>query len=170
MNMLPALFYFFIALAALSAAGILFSKNVFKSALYLLTCLLSIAALYVLSLAEFLAVAQILVYAGGILVLIIFGVMLTTRITGQPLIVKNANVAAGMIGSLSFLALLLGNLTDPGDFEHTHVGPVDAEAVGLTLFSQHVLPFEIAGVLLLIALVGAAVVTSQQKSPSDDRR
>lgn len=169
MNLLPVLFYFFIALAALSAAGILFSRNVFKSTLYLLTCLLSIAALYVFSLAEFLAVAQILVYAGGIVVLIIFGVMLTTKIAGQALVVKNARIVAGIIAALSFFSLLIANMPNADHSIDATSGPVDTETIGLAIFSRHVLPFEIAGVLLLMALVGAAVVTSPLKPTSNDR-
>src|SRR5687767_9782869 len=100
MNSIEILFYFFMLLAAISAGAIVFSKNVFKSALFLLICLLSIAALYVLSFAEFLAVAQVLIYAGGILVIIIFGIMLTTRISGRPLVVENTNIFSGAIAGI----------------------------------------------------------------------
>lgn len=169
MNILPALFYFFIALAAGSAACILFSKNVFKSTLYLLTCLLSIAALYVLTFAEFLAVAQIMVYAGGILVLIIFGVMLTTRISGHALVVKNTHITAGSIVSLAFFALTVYYLPSLGSIDNPAAAPADIDTIGLAIFSQFPLPFEVAGILLLIALIGAAVVTSHLKSAPNDR-
>lgn len=169
MNILPVLFYLFIALAGVSAAAILFSKNVFNSALYLLTCLLSVAALYVLTFAEFLAVAQILVYAGGILVVIIFGVMLTTKISGQALVVKNTHIAAGAIAGLSLFTLITWYLPGLGDIRTLVPSSADVGTIGLTIFSRYTLPFELAGILLLIALVGAAVITSHLKSASDDR-
>ncbi|MGC1240117.1 MAG: NADH-quinone oxidoreductase subunit J [Chryseosolibacter sp.] len=163
MTTLKILFYFFMLLAALSAGAILFSRNVFKSALFLLTTLLAVAALYVLSFAEFLAVTQILIYAGGILVIIIFGIMLTTRISGRPLIVENTNIFGGIIAGLSLLWLLAAYLPSlPSD--SIGVTPENISVVGLVLFRDYSLPFEIAGILLLVALVGAAVITSHLKT------
>lgn len=163
MIIVKVLFYFFIVLAAVSAGAILFSKNVFKSALFLLTCLLSVAALYVLSFAEFLAVTQILIYAGGILVVIIFGIMLTTRLSGRPLIVDNTNLFGGIIAGLGLFWLLVYNLP-PGTPGEQSVNPENIDVTGLVLFRDYSLPFEIAGILLLVALIGAAVITSHLKS------
>src|SRR5687768_1114862 len=106
MSILSFTFYAFEFLAAASAASILFVKNVFYGALLLIICLLSIAGIYVISHAEFIAVTQILIYAGGILVLIIFGIMLTTRISGKPLVVKNNNWFAGSLVGLPILIVL----------------------------------------------------------------
>jgi NADH-quinone oxidoreductase subunit J len=158
-----ALFYLFTAMAAGGAIAILFSNNVFKSAMYLLVTLLSVAALYVLLYAEFLAVAQILVYAGGITVIIIFGIMLTTRISGKPLIVKNTHVLSGALVSLAVLWMLAGYLTAL-PIEKSTFQPIHISSIGLQIFSLYSLPFELAGLLLLIALIGAAVVTSSLKS------
>src|SRR6188768_2149670 len=97
MKGLDLLFYSLEVLAFASALCILFTKNVFYAALLLIICLLSIAGIYIMANAEFLAVTQILIYAGGVLVLIIFGVMLTTRISGKPLVVKNDNWFAGSL-------------------------------------------------------------------------
>lgn len=157
------LFYFFMLLAVLSAGAIVFSRNVFKSALLLLISLLSIAALYALSMAEFLAVTQILIYAGGILVIIIFGIMLTTKISGRPLVVENTNIFSGALASVALLILLFRFLP-PAPVSAPEPGARDVSAVALSIFSDYTLPFEIAGILLLIALVGAAVITSHLKS------
>jgi NADH:ubiquinone oxidoreductase subunit 6 (subunit J) len=163
MSGLTILFYFFMALAAGGAVAILFSKNIFKSALYLLVCLLSVAALYVLAFAEFLAVTQILIYAGGVLVVIIFGIMLTTKISGRPLIVKNAHMLGGGIAGIGlfiYLTRYLPFLQRPTE----GLSPENINVIALAIFSDFSLPFEIAGVLLLVALIGAAVITSELKS------
>jgi NADH:ubiquinone oxidoreductase subunit 6 (subunit J) len=116
MNVVNIIFYFFISLTALSALGIVFSKNVFRSALLLLVSLLSVAAIYVLSFAEFIAVTQILIYAGGILVVIIFGIMLTTKISGRPLVVENTHLFSGAVAGISLLVLLVRYLPSASSF------------------------------------------------------
>jgi NADH-quinone oxidoreductase subunit J len=162
MTIVKVLFYFFMASAAVSAGAILFSKNVFKSALFLLVCLLSVAALYVLSFAEFLAVTQILIYAGGILVVIIFGIMLTTRLSGRPLIVDNTNIFGGIIAGAALFWLLVSHIPS-GAMDEQSVNPESVSVIGLILFRDYSLPFEVAGILLLVALIGAAVITSRLK-------
>ncbi len=162
MNGVKILFYFFMALAAGSAVAILFSKNVFKSALYLLVTLLSVAGLYVLCYAEFVAVAQILVYAGGILVIILFGIMLTSKISGRALMVGHKQIASGGIVGAGLFILLVRYLRAPSDINN--LIPENISEIGLNILSEYSLPFEIAGLLLLIALIGAAVITAHLKS------
>jgi len=164
MSILSFTFYAFEFLAALSAVSILFVKNVFYGALLLIICLLSLAGIYVISNAEFIAVTQILIYAGGVLVLIIFGVMLTVRIAGKPLAVKNQNWFAGVLVGLSFLILLtklfsetIFYSSDPISVEQRYTA---INQIGILLMTDYMFPFEVAGVLLLIALIGAAVVAS----------
>lgn len=161
------IFWFFITIAGLSAIGILLSKNVFKAALMLLTCLLSVAALFVFSFAEFVAVTQILIYAGGVLVLIIFGIMLTSKLSGKPLEVKNGNLFSGGALCIGILLLLLNLLFDhPFDITTTpfqtgaELKPTPIRQTGIELMTNYSLPFELAGILLLVALIGAGVFTS----------
>lgn len=163
MNAVDVLFYFFMLMAALGAVAILFSTNVFKAALCLLVTLLAVAALYALSFAEFLAVAQILIYAGGIAVVIIFGVMLTTRITGRPLAVRNAHILSGGIVAIA-LFILLTQYASAIAITNQWLPAKSISFIAQRIFSVYVLPFEVAGVLLLIALIGAAVVASKLKS------
>jgi NADH-quinone oxidoreductase subunit J len=163
MSALNILFYIFAFVAALGAVGILLSRNVFKSALYLLVTLLSVSALYALSYAEFLAIAQILVYAGGITVIIIFGIMLTTRMAGGPLVVTNRHIASGGIAGIALLVLLIRYLPDLPQANNI-LAPEPVNSIALQMFSVYSLPFELAGLLLLIALIGAAVVTSHLKT------
>lgn len=163
MSPINILFYFFIAMASLGAVAIVFSRNVFKSALYLLATLISIAALYVLSYAEFLAVAQVLIYAGGITVVIIFAIMLTTRISGTPLVVTNTHIFSGGLAATTLFVLLIKYLSVFAPVDNS-LPPENISAIAVQIFSIYSLPFEVAGLLLLIALIGAAVITSQIKS------
>jgi NADH-quinone oxidoreductase subunit J len=165
MNLVAIIFYFFVLLAALSAMGILLMKNVFKAALLLLICLLCLAAIYILAFAEFVAVTQILIYAGGVMVVIIFGIMLTSRLAGKPLEVNNANIFSGLLASIILLILLVNfyskyfTITNSGSLPTT--GSI--ETIGINFMTKFALPFEIAGILLLVALIGAAVITSFMK-------
>ena len=165
MNLKDVVYYFFMLLAALSAVGILISKNVLHAALLLIVCLLSIAGIYVLLHAEFLAVTQIMVYAGGILVVIIFGVMLSSRVANKPMNVETARKIPGFLTGAGMLFILIYALQSVGfSFSITSADLVsnNIRAVGFQLMSSYVAPFEIAGVLLLISLIGAAVTASYQ--------
>jgi NADH:ubiquinone oxidoreductase subunit 6 (subunit J) len=167
MSLLNGLFYFLEIIAALSAISIIFIRHVFYGALLLITCLLALAGLYVLAFAEFIAVTQILIYAGGILVVIIFGIMLTSKISGKPLVVQHANVFSGILVGLIFLALLIYFLSTQKFVMYSTAKPspeTNIHTFGTGLMSDFILPFEIAGVLLLITLIGAAVVASSLKS------
>jgi NADH-quinone oxidoreductase subunit J len=166
MTLHSTIFYGLELLAALSAIAILFIRNVFYGALLLIVCLISIAGLYVFALAEFVAVTQILVYAGGILVVIIFGIMLTSKSGGRSLVVKNSKWFAGLLVGILFFSLfayLIVNETfphNPAEFNPQEI----IEQTGILLMTDFILPFETAGILLLVALVGAAVITSAVKS------
>jgi NADH-quinone oxidoreductase subunit J len=164
MSILSFTFYAFEFLAAVSAVAILFVNNVFYGALLLIVCLLSLAGIYIISNAEFIAVTQILIYAGGVLVLIIFGVMLTTRISGKPLVVKNHNWFAGALVGLSLLIVLVTLFSDSDFYRGNQLtieqGYTSINKIGILLMTDYMFPFEVAGILLLIALIGAAVVAS----------
>lgn len=166
MNAAPLMFYFFEVMAGLSALSLIFTRNVFYGALLLIVCLLSLAGIYVLAFAEFIAVTQILIYAGGILVVIIFGIMLTSKISGKPLVVQHTNWFSGALASAAFLGILL-YLLSQHSFHTVQASPNPSgnplHQIGTGLMSRYVLPFEMAGILLLIALVGAAVIASSAK-------
>lgn len=172
MSGLSIALYVFEIIAGLSALGILFVRNVFHAALLLIVCLLALAGVFVLYHAEFIAVTQILVYAGGILVLIIFGVMLTSRMAGKgELVVKNQYVfSAGFLSVL--LAVVLVKLFSEQHFYQQKISPQlsaynPIQQTGILLMSDYVLPFEVAGILLLAALLGAAVTASSFNSKKE---
>jgi NADH:ubiquinone oxidoreductase subunit 6 (subunit J) len=109
-----------------------------------------------------------LIYAGGILVVIIFGVMLTAKIAGKPLVVKHTNLLTGTLACVSLFTLLLYFLSSQKFFEDgkSEIPAADTaiNTIGFGLMTEFVLPFEVAGILLLAALIGAAVIASSIKS------
>ena len=164
MNVQSVIFYAFEVIAALSVILILFTRNVFYGTLLLITCLLSIAGLYIFLNAEFLAVAQILIYAGGVLVLIIFGVMLTSKFAGKSLMVANKHWLPGIFVGIFFFSLLTKFFGETPFHVDSSVPPestyTSINQIGILLMSDYVLPFEVAGIVLLVALIGSAVVVS----------
>lgn len=164
-------FYILAFLSVSAAAGILLTRQLFHGALMLLVSLLCIAGIYVVSMAELVAITQILVYAGGVVVIIIFGIMLTSRISGKPLEVANNNWFAGILVGISLMTLLISlvtreNFGATGVFEpNPHFTIINQ--LGIALMTDYLLPFEVAGILLLISLAGAAVsAATRNNTPS----
>lgn len=170
MSLTLFIFYFLEGVAALSAVGILLTRNVFYGALLLVTCLLSIAGIFIFANAEFMAITQILIYAGGIVVLIIFGVMLTSKISGKSLIVKNQYWIAGSSVGLFFAALLIKLFSETHFYSNT-AGQSSSNynsinQIGILLMTDYSFAFELAGIVLLVALIGASVVAFFYYSPT----
>jgi NADH:ubiquinone oxidoreductase subunit 6 (subunit J) len=158
-------FYGFSALAILSGLFILFTKNLLYAAFALFLAFLGVAALYVLAGADFLGVSQIMIYVGGVLVLLIFGIMLTQdkKKSIDPFrsnkveVLMNRKVWGGLLGGAFFVVLV--SVIFSADFRLT--GEVintksTIRTIGVELMTSHLLPFEITAILLLVALVGAA--------------
>lgn len=168
MTLTSFMFYFFVAVTALSAISLVLVRNVFYGALLIIVCLLALAGIYVLAFAEFVAITQILIYAGGILVVIIFGIMLTTKISQKPLAVEHTNIFSGVVAAGACFALFVYALSKESFTQlSANLAPPQVngiDSIGISLFSSYVLPFEMAGLLLLIALIGAAVIASSVKS------
>jgi len=152
----------FAILAVLTIGGgisVAFSARVIYAAFSLLFTFIGVAGMYVLLAADFLAVAQVIIYVGGILVLILFGVMLTQRIYDVRLKAQRIQPVVGGIAAAAVLALLVivifgteWNAVVPGDPEPT------TEVLGHGFMKEFVFPFEFASIVLLIALVGAALI------------
>lgn len=157
-------FYILGFLVLAPAVSIIFIKNVIYSVYWLVLCLLAIAGLFFLAGAEFVAVTQIIIYAGGMLVLLVFGIMLTNRIKGQKIISGFTNLVPGLLTGLLFLVVLVTGLLQV-DLSASLIqnrppapGLTGTQSIGIELMTGYVLPFEIAGLLLLIALVGASLL------------
>jgi NADH-quinone oxidoreductase subunit J len=161
--MTKVLFYVFGGLPLLAAVGMLGNRNIFQSAMLLLVCLLSVAGVYVFLYAEFLAVSQILVYAGGVLVLIIFAIMLSPpRMVNAP-IAQPSRWPQGLLLGAALFALLYYALNASNVAERPVPTSRSIKDVGLLLMTDWVGPFELAGLLLLVSLVGAAVMANDAK-------
>jgi NADH-quinone oxidoreductase subunit J len=156
------------AAALLAALRVVTTKNVVHAALYLVAVLASVGALYILLIAEFIAAVQVLVYIGAIVVLILFGVMLTRAPLGEEGRLDNDQRGLAAVTALFLLGVLSFGLLDAfGDDELPDLGGLTreeltaergTEAVGDMLFSSYLVPFQAVGVLLLAALVGAIVL------------
>jgi NADH-quinone oxidoreductase subunit J len=160
------IFYIFAAITVLSAAFVVFSKNIIYSAFSLLFTFFGVAALYVFLSADFIAVTQVVVYVGGILVLLLFGVMFTNTIMQTELKTDVLHVGWGalftllLIGSMVFTFLMAENWM-PGMM--TLQGSV-VERIGLMTMSVYMLPFEMVSIVLLVALLGAAFLARYDKA------
>lgn len=159
------LFYFLSFVAVLSALMVVFSRNPVYSVLYLIITFFAIAGHYVLMKAEFLAVVHLIVYAGAIMVLFLYVIMLLnlnreTEPHKANLLKIAAVICAGlllvvMVGALKGTEVLV---TGTGD---SRIG--DVKSLGKVLFTEFLLPFELASVLLLAAMVGAVMLAKSEK-------
>jgi len=157
------LFYLFAALALLGAGAVAFSRNILYSGIGLLTALIGAGSLYVFLSADFLAVTQLLVYIGGVLVLILFAVMLTNRITE----VNVSNRSLGMAGGVALLvatALVLLFVAVAAPFVTMNVPELapTTRQIGDAFLTRWLLPFELASLILLATLIGAVVIARKE--------
>jgi len=157
------LFYAIAGLTLAGAAGVALSRNILYSSLGLLMALLGAGSLYVFLSADFVAVTQLLIYIGGVLVLILFAVMLTNRITE----VKVSNTSFGKVGGgLLFIAvapvLLAVVVLTPWPIAASTALAPTTEAIGNGFLTRWLLPFEVASLVLLATLVGAVVIARKE--------
>ncbi len=155
------LFYFLSFLGILSALLVVFSKNPVHSVLYLIITFFVIAAHYVLLNAQFLAIVHVIVYAGAIMVLFLYVIMLLNlNQEAEPhksnLIRFAATISAGLL-----LLVLVGTLKGTDQVLVQSAAPVEVglvKSLGRVLFKEYMLPFEISSILLLAAMVGAVML------------
>jgi NADH-quinone oxidoreductase subunit J len=160
-------FYLVAALTMAGAVGVIVARNPVHSALCLLWTFFMVAVLFILRHAELLAAVQVLVYAGGIMVLYLFVIMLARVKNLRPDevflsgIAPLAVVGGVLIGALLSIGILLGTIAGGGDaaalasFGGESVG--NTEAVGMVLYTRYLVPFEVVSVVLLVAMIGAIV-------------
>lgn len=162
-----AIFYGVAAVVLGSALYVVVGKNLVHSAFALVAAFFGVAVFYVYLGADFLAGAQVLIYVGGILTLLLFGVMLTNRIYNLNLRSGAIQVVPGALSAGLVFALLVWIIqsVDWGAMDAGDPGPT-SESIGRLLMGDYLLPFEIASVLLLIALMGAAMLVRRRGSRS----
>ncbi len=189
----PFIFWLFAAIVTVGAVGVVAMRQPVHSAICLLLSFLGVAGLFVLAHAEFLAAVQILVYAGGVMVLFLFTIMLVNvkRAAGEPYV--HTQAGAGLLAGFLILAIVggtvvassrlrsltgAGDLADPTRLSSTSItrnvtrvedgrkvtSPVtetvigNSQAVAWGLYRDYLLPFEVASVFLLVAIIGAVVL------------
>jgi NADH-quinone oxidoreductase subunit J len=164
MNPEAVVFYVFAALTVGAAAVVVLARSLIYSAFALLFAFFGVAGLYVLLGADFLATTQLLIYVGGILVLLLFGVMLTHKLYDLDLrsevtqFLPGIIVCVGIFAVLTLIALKTQWAVGPGRMP----APTTRE-IGRLFLSTYLLPFEAASVLLLVALMGAAMIVRRRK-------
>ena len=157
-------FFFALAIFTLAAALlVVLGRNIVHSAVALIFSFCGVAGIYVLLDAEFLAAVQVLIYVGGITILLLFAIMLTTRIAARVEVFNeqvgiSALIVVGITAVLVYASVtgikILGEAPPPLE---------TAPALGRLLLTTHVLPFEVASVLLLAAMVGAIILARREK-------
>jgi NADH-quinone oxidoreductase subunit J len=156
----------FLALSAftlVSAAGVAFSRKIVYSGFSLLGTFAGAAGLFVLLSSDFISITQLLIYVGGVTVLVLFAIMLTSKIGDVKLTNQSVNykVAVPIIGGLAiFLISLLGGGTWVQKEPETYQSMV--APIGNALLKEYLLPFEIISIVLLGALVGAVVIVKRE--------
>ena len=164
-------FFLFAAMSVISAISLLFARNIINAAYSLFVTLFCIAALFIFAKADFLAISQIMIYIGGVLILLIFSIMLThkknhalqTNIPNK-IAVSNQNLFWGfftMFVSMAFFikAIFKGHFV----LRHTQESSITStlKPIGLQLMTNYVFVFEVAGVLLLFTLIGATYIAKK---------
>jgi len=181
MSLVQGLFYLMSFIAVASALFVAGTKNLVRAIFLFFITLFALAGLYVLALADFVAITQIVIYVGGILVLIVFAFMLSGRETlntlGQPggNFISIRKLPALLLAALFLIVLI--NMITAADADHliwiknsvqmkNDIQPNAAmtENIGINLMTRYLLPFEAVSVLLMIALVGAAHLSRKEGS------
>jgi NADH-quinone oxidoreductase subunit J len=151
-------FYILSAVTLFAAAGVVTTRNVVYAALFLLTALAATAGLFVLLLAEFLALVQVLIYGGAIVIVLLFAIMLTRSNTYETSTEHRQWPIAAIASAVLFGLITASFFNDAERFNSTIRNGVDLETLSTELFTTWAIPFEVASVVLLIALIGALVI------------
>ncbi|GAB6283096.1 MAG: NADH-quinone oxidoreductase subunit J [Ignavibacterium sp.] len=170
MNLYDLIFYIFAFATIASAFFVVVTKNIIYAAFSLLLTLFSIAGIFVLLGADFLSIIQLIVYVGGIVILILFGVMLTNKITNVPLktettFILPATIILGIFSGL-LIAIIINTDWATVNNQLSNSGKNSfmptAKDLGFLLMNQYVIYFELLGMILLIALIGAASIARKK--------
>ncbi|MEK6553532.1 MAG: NADH-quinone oxidoreductase subunit J [Bacteroidota bacterium] len=164
MNFYDIIFYIFAAITLLSALFVVTTRNIVHSAFYLLFTFFGVAGIYVLLGADFIAISQILIYVGGILILLLFGVMLTNKITNVEIRTGTVHMLPAAIATGIFMGAVVAVMVwTEWKSEPSQMPLTTTKDIGHLLLTDYVLIFELLGILLLVALIGAASIARRDK-------
>jgi len=164
MTVIQVVFFLVAAFTTAAAFLVVLAKNIVHCAIALVFTFFGVAALYVLLDAEFLAAVQVLLYVGGITILLLFAIMLTSRISARGVKIMNEQVGMSAVVVLAIFAVMaIASLKG-----FALVGPPDpasyaTASLGRLLLTTYVLPFEAVSILLLAAMVGAIILARRER-------
>lgn len=162
------IFWILSAIILISAMMVVSLKNIFHCALLLIVCLFSVAGIFILLDAEFLAVAQVLIYVGAVAILMIFAVMLTSNLASKEIKQTNENSVVTFFVCLIFLMATLTMLyhTDVWNYAKDQIPATESNTMmlGKLLMTKFMLPFEVVSVVLLAAMIGAIVLARKESA------
>ena len=154
-----ALFYVLGGATILGAMGVVATRNVVYAALFLLFTLMGVAGIFVLLLSDFLALVQVLIYGGGVVIVLLFAIMLTRLREFLGGTAEHPQWPLALLASVGlFVVLATAFFSDSDQFDADVRTRTDVETLGSALFTQWAIPFEVISVVLLVALVGAIVI------------
>lgn len=165
-------FYIFLFLILATGAGIVMSKKLIHSALFLLLTLITVGAIFLSAGSEFLLVAQILVYIGGILILLLFGIIVTNQMSAKTVEIRNWIPSALLVMGLGVILIRLIQNASANFIEKDALKIASenmdsfsiTQIMGMSLMTDYIISLEIIGVLLLITLIGAVTLGGQKQS------
>jgi len=146
------------------ALGVVVSRNVVHAALALLVSLVAVAGIYLVLFAEFLALVQVLIYGGAIIIVLLFAIMLT-RNSEYPRIADNKQWPLAAVAALAFLGILVPSFLI-NKIEDTNAQNASFTGIGESLFTTWAVPFEVASLVLLVALIGAIIIARSDEEES----
>lgn len=163
--MVDFLLWTFAIVAAFSAVLLLLTRSVLNGAYLLVVCLLSLAALYVLLGAEFVGVTQLMIYVGGVIVLLLFGIMLTQKQQGKPMLTSHYNRFYALLAAVAIFTSLTYVITGLAIHESSTSPVLEnlLKETGIQLMTTYLLPMELIAMLLLVVLIGASTIASENQ-------
>lgn len=173
MDIYQLLFWLLSFIAISCALGVVMSRNPVNSVLFLIGTFFAISGHYILMNAQFLAIVNIIVYAGAIMVLLLFVIMLMNLNSDvEPQKSRLVQFAAVISGGILFLVLLAAIKDTPTtastDLAATDIGLI--ENLGMTLFTKYVLPFELSSILFLAAMIGTMVIGKKESATISENK
>ncbi len=163
-DFLRAVFYLIAGLTVFFAFRIVISRNIFHGAIFLSLTLLGVACVYLYLDAEFMAMAQVLIYVGAVVTLFIFVIMLTANIEDRAIRQSNQQVLISAISALVFFVLIVKIIwVSLWQADNQLKGVSSLKALGQSLMTTYLLPFEIISLILIAVLVGAIVIGKVDK-------
>jgi len=161
-------FYIFAVIAVVAAISVVTARNPIHSTLFLIVCLLQVAAIFILLRSPFLAAVQVFVYVGAVMVLFLFAILVLgvgNETFGDKFHSQTipAFIAMGVLFVVSGLLMFSGKVTVPGARFTDAALAKNTEVIGRALYTKYIFPFEVVSLLLLVALIGTVVLVMRDK-------